>query len=48
MKAADVLPNYREELSRIPKLIESLTRALYGALTSFGLWVLIFVLTLFV
>lgn len=27
MKAADVLPNYREELSRIPKLIENLTRA---------------------
>ena len=27
MKAADVLPNYREELSRIPKLIETLTRA---------------------
>ena len=27
MKAADVLPNYREELGRIPKLIENLTRA---------------------
>ncbi len=27
MKAADVLPNYREELQRIPKLIENLTRA---------------------
>ena len=27
MKAVDVLPNYREELSRIPKLIEGLTRA---------------------
>jgi uncharacterized damage-inducible protein DinB len=27
MKAADVLPNYREELSRIPKLIEHLTQA---------------------
>ncbi len=27
MKAADVLPNYREELSRIPKLIENLTQA---------------------
>lgn len=27
MKAAEVLPNYREELSRIPKLIENLTPA---------------------
>ncbi len=27
MKAADLLPNYREELSRIPKLIENLARA---------------------
>jgi uncharacterized damage-inducible protein DinB len=27
MKAADVLPNYREELSRIPKLIENLAQA---------------------
>ncbi len=27
MKAADVLPNYPEELNRIPKLIENLTRA---------------------
>ena len=26
MKAADVLPNFREELQRIPKLIETLTR----------------------
>ncbi len=27
MKAADVLPNYRDELGRISKLIENLTRA---------------------
>jgi len=27
VKAADVLPNFREELQRIPKLIETLTRA---------------------
>ena len=26
MKAADALPNFREELQRIPKLIENLTR----------------------
>lgn len=26
MKAADVMPNFREELQRIPKLIENLTR----------------------
>jgi len=27
VKAADMLPNFREELQRIPKLIENLTRA---------------------